>query len=132
MTRVLINMFNFDASGFNPLFFMLGDENNEFDAKDLLMLSMVSGGKGFLGNTGGMNPLMLMALTNKGEGQNNNDLMSLMVMSQMMGGQNPFGNVAPVAPVQAAPAQVDVATFVNSLKSNPELLKQLKDELNKE
>lgn len=132
MTRVLINMFNFDATGFNPLFFMLGDEENEFDMKDLLMLSMMSGGKNLFGSTNGMNPLMLMALTDKNNGEGGNDLMNVMLMSQMMGGQNPFSGITPVAPAQTAPAAVDAASFVAALKANPELLKQIKDELNKE
>ena len=57
----------------------------------------MSGGKNlFGGNAGGMNPLMLMALTDKGEGgEKTNDFLSLMFMSQMMGGQNPLQPTAP-------------------------------------
>ena len=134
MTRVLINMFNFDASGFNPLFFMLGDEENDVDMKDLLMLSMMSGGKGMFGGNNGMNPLMLMALTNKGEGENN-DMLSLMLMSQMMGGQNPLQNIVPTTSTpEAAPSApgFDVTSFVENLKKNPDLAKTIKDALNAE
>lgn len=133
MTRVLINMFNFDATGFNPLFFMLGDEENDVDMKDLLMLSMMSGGKNMFGNAGGMNPLMLMALTNKGDGENN-DMFNLMLMSQMMGGQNPLQNIVPTTPSPEAPtnAGFDVNSFVENLKKNPDLAKSIKEALNKE
>lgn len=136
MTRVLVNMFNFDANGFNPLFFALGDENSDFDIKDLIMLQMMTGNKNPLGNMNGMNPFMLMALTDKGEGQNN-DMMNLMLMSSMMGGQNPFGNVVPPATTPATPEQTltpgfDVSAFVDNIKKNPELAKALKDALNAE
>lgn len=98
MTRVLVNIFNFDAGGFNPLIFALSDESSEFDVKDFILLQAMSGGKNlFGGNAGGMNPLMLMALTDKGEGENGN-LFNLMLMSQMMGGQNPLQPAAPAAP----------------------------------
>ena len=100
MTRVLVNIFNFDAGGFNPLIFALSDESSEFDVKDLMLLQMMSGGKNlFGGNSGGMNPLMLMALTgDKGEDGKTNDLFSLMLMSQMMGSQSPLQPTAPAAP----------------------------------
>ena len=136
MTRVLVHMFNFDVNGFNPLFFALGDENSDFDLKDLVMLQMMTGGKGSLGNMNGMNPFLLMALTEKGEGQNN-DMMNLMIMSQMMGGQNPFANVVtpavtPSTPDQTLEAGYDVSSFVENLKKNPELANAIKAALNAE
>jgi hypothetical protein len=134
MTRVLVNVFNFDAGGFNPLIFALSDETSDFDIKDMLMLQMMTGNNNvFGGNAGGMNPLMLMALTGKGEGEGN-DMLNLMVMSQMMGGQNPLNNIVPqpVAPAQAAPQGFDVNSFVDNLKKNPDLAKQIKDALNNE
>lgn len=138
MTRVLVNVFNFDAGGFNPLIFALSDENSEFDVKDLLMLQMMTGNNNILGGNSGMNPLMLMALTGKGEGEGN-DLMSLMLMSQMMGGQNPLQNIVPqnvapknVAPQTVNPTTLDVDALVENLKKNPDLANKLKDALNKE
>lgn len=135
MTRVLVNVFNFDAGGFNPLIFALSDENSDFDIKDMVMLQMMTGNNNiFGGNAGGMNPLMLMALTGKGEGENN-DLMNLMIMSQMMGGQSPLQNIVPQTKPEAVPAEnagFDVNSFVENLKKNPELAKQIKDALNAE
>lgn len=124
MTRVLINMFNFDANGFNPILFMLGNKESEFDIKDLVMIQMMSGNKNLFGNgNNGMNPLMLMALSDKGEGFGN-DMFTLMAMSQMMNGQNLFQNVAP----QNNVPNVDI--IVETLKKNPELIKEIKDKLN--
>lgn len=135
MTRVLVNVFNFDAGGFNPLIFALSDENSDFDIKDMVMLQMMTGNNNiFGGNTGGMNPLMLMALTGKGEGEGN-DMLNLMIMSQMMGGQNPLQNIVPPVKQEAAPAATtgfDVNAFVENIKKNPELAKQIKDALNAE
>ena len=127
MTRVLVNVFNFDAGGFNPLIFALSDENSEFDVKDLLMLQLMTGNNVLGGNVGGINPLMLMALTGKGDGEGN-DFMNMMIMSQMMGGQNPLQNIVPQ---QSTPA-LDVDALVENLKKNPDLANKLKDALNKE
>lgn len=137
MTRVLVNMFNFDAAGFNPFFFMLGSEESEFDIKDLLMLQMMSGNNNVLGGSAnGMNPLMLMMLAGK-EGGEGNDMFSLMAMSQMMGGQNPLQNIVnpastPAAPVTPATPAFDAAAFVENLKKNPDLANQIKAALNAE
>jgi hypothetical protein len=129
MTRVLVNIFNFDAGGFNPLIFALSDETSDFDIKDMLMLQMMTGKNNpFGGNTNGMNPLMLMALSDKGIGEGN-DMFSLMLMSQMLGGQNPLQNIAPKT--DETPA-VDVKSLVENIKKNPEFAKQLKDALNAE
>lgn len=141
MTRVLVNVFNFDAGGFNPLIFALSDENSDFDVKDLLMVQMMTGKNNLFGGSN-MNPLMLMALTGKGEGENN-DMLNLMLMSQMMGGQNPLQNIVPqqVAPqtVTSEPvatpdtsAAFDVTAFVENLKKNPDLANKIKDALNAE
>lgn len=129
MTRVLVNVFNFDAGGFNPLIFALSDENSEFDVKDLLMLQMMTGNNVLGGNVGGINPLMLMALTGKGEGENN-DFMNMIIMSQMMNGQNPLQNIVPQTS-QPVPT-LDVDALVENLKKNPDLANKLKDALNKE
>ena len=135
MTRVLVNVFNFDAGGFNPLIFALSDENSEFDLKDLVMLQMMTGNNLLGGNTGGMNPLMLMALTGKGEGEGN-DMLNLMIMSQMMGGQNPLQNiVAPqpaTTPVVNEQSAFDINSFVENLKKNPDLANKIKEALNAE
>lgn len=132
MTRVLVNMFNFDASGFNPFFFMLGSEESEFDVKDLMMLQMMSGNKN-LGNLGGMNPLMLMMLSDKGQG--GNDMLSLMAMSQMMGGNNLFPNITPSVvkqPTTEEKPAFDIESFVENIKKNPELANKLKAALSAE
>lgn len=144
MTRVLVNVFNFDAGGFNPLIFALSDESSEFDVKDLLMLQMMTGNNVLGGNTGGINPLMLMALTGKGETEGN-DMFNLLVMSQMMGGQNPLQNIVPqnITPQTVTPQPVnasvvneaptfDVNSFVENLKKNPDLANKIKDALNAE
>ena len=136
MTRVLVNVFNFDAGGFNPLIFALSDETSEFDVKDLLMLQMMTGNNVLGGNTGGMNPLMLMMLSGK-EGGEGNDMFSLLAMSQMMGGgSNPLQGltnpVKPAAPATPAAPAFDAAAFVENLKKNPDLAKQIKDALNAE
>lgn len=135
MIRVLVNVFNFDAGGFNPLIFALSDESSDFDIKDMLMLQMMTGNNNmFGGSSNGMNPLMLMALTGKGDGENS-DMLNLMIMSQMMGGNNPLQNIVPQAksetPAEQAPG-FDVTSFVDNLKKNPELAKQIKDALNAE
>lgn len=135
MIRVLVNVFNFDAGGFNPLIFALSDESSDFDIKDMLMLQMMTGNNNmFGGSSNGMNPLMLMALTGKGDGENN-DMLNLMIMSQMMGGNNPLQNIVPQAKSEAPAEQTpgfDVTSFVDNLKKNPELAKQIKDALNAE
>ena len=124
MTRVLINMFNFDANGFNPILFMLGNKENEFDIKDFVMLQMMSGNKNLFNNgVNGMNPLMLMALSDKNEGFGN-DMFSLIALSQMMNGQNPLQNVVS----QNNTPTVDA--IVETLKKNPELVKEIKEKLN--
>lgn len=125
MTRVLINVYSFEANGFNPVLFALADEGNDFGVDDLFMLSMTDKGKDLLGKTG-MNPLMLMMFANKGENNSfGNDALSLMLMSQMLGGQNPLQ----LNPVQSAPIQQTTSAedIVNALKNNPDLLKQIKD-----
>lgn len=135
MIRVLVNVFNFDAGGFNPLIFALSDESSDFDIKDMLMLQMMTGNNNmFGGSSNGMNPLMLMALTGKGDGENS-DMLNLMIMSQMMGGNNPLQNIVPQAKSEAPAEQApgfDVTSFVDNLKKNPELAKQIKDALNAE
>ena len=139
MTRVLVNVFNFDAGGFNPLIFALSDENSDFDVKDLLMVQMMTGKNNLFGGSN-MNPLMLMALTGKGEGESN-DMLNLMLMSQMMGGQNPLQNIVPQTPqtVTSEPTVkpsvdtvFDVNAFVENLKKNPDLANKIKDALNAE
>jgi hypothetical protein len=126
MTRVLINVYSFEANGFNPVLFALADESNDFGVDDLFMLSMTDKGKELLGKTG-LNPAMLMMLASKDEDKNfGNNMMSMFLMSQMFGnGQNPFQfNPVQTAPVQHTTSAEDV---INTLKSNPDLLKQIKD-----
>ncbi len=131
MTRVLVNAFAFNTTGFNPLIFAMCDEDNEFDMKDLFMLQAITGNNMFGGNS--MNPLMMMAFANKdGEGFGN-DMFSLMAMSQMMGGQNPFQNItAPKVENDKPTASFDVNAFVENLKKNPDLANQIKTALNAE
>ena len=90
-TRVLINMFNMDNSGFNPLLFAMS--NKDMDMSTLMMLSMSPQGKSLFGqNNGEINPMMLMLMGNK-EDSGNNDMLSTMMMMQMMGGNNSMGNM---------------------------------------
>lgn len=131
MTRTLINMFNFDASGFNPILFMLSDEDNEFDFKDLFMLQAMTGNKVLGRNNGAFNPMMLMMLNKDGEGFGN-DMFSLMAMSQMIGGQNPFQNITAPKVENDKPTPFDVNAFVENLKKNPDLANQIKTALNAE
>lgn len=109
MTRVLVNMFNFDSTntGFNPIMFAMA-EGDKFDVKSLMMLSMMPEGKNLFN---GINPMMLMMLDNNG---NNNDLMSMMMLSQM-GGVNMFNQPK--------------KTELSDILSNPELVAQLKEAL---
>ena len=100
------------------------------------MLQMMTGNNVLGGNTGGMNPLMLMMLSGK-EGGEGNDMFSLLAMSQMMGGgSNPLQGltnpVKPAAPATPAAPAFDAAAFVENLKKNPDLAKQIKDALNAE
>jgi hypothetical protein len=82
ITRVLINVYHFEDSGFNPVLFALGDEENNFGVEDLLMLSMTEGGKELLSKTG-VNPLMLMMFASKGDqNPNSSDIASLMLKTQ--------------------------------------------------
>ena len=131
MTRVLVNAFAFNTTGFNPLIFAMCDEDNEFDMKDLFMLQAITGNNMFGGNS--INPLMMMAFANKdGEGFGN-DMFSLMAMSQMMGGQNPFQNITvPKFENDKPTAPFDVNAFVENIKKNPYLANQIKTALNAE
>ena len=90
-TRVLINMFNMDNTGFNPLLFAMS--NKDMDMSTLMMLSMSPQGKSLFGqNNGGINPMMLMLIGNK-EGDGDNDTLKTMMMMQMMNGNNSFGDM---------------------------------------
>ena len=111
MTRVLVNMFNFNSNntGFNPIMFAMA-EGDKFDVKSLMMLSMMPEGKNLFN---GINPMMLMMLDNNG---GSSDLMSMMMLSQMNG--NPF-----------TPAKQETKPELNAILANPELLAQLKEAL---
>ena len=61
---------------------MLSDDKN-FDVKDMLMISMMTGNNDFTGN---MNPLMLMLMMDD-NGEKNDWLMPLMLMSGGLMGQ---------------------------------------------
>lgn len=84
--KTVVNMFgNMKAGGFNPM--MLALANGEMNAKDLLIMQMFQGGVTTQANQ--MNPMLMMALIDKGE---DSSMLEAMMMMQMMGGQfpNPF------------------------------------------
>lgn len=81
--KTVVNMFgNMKTGGFNPM--MLALANGEMEAKDLLMMQMFQGGG--LSQTNQMNPMLMMALMDKGE---DSSMLETMLMMQMMGGQTP-------------------------------------------
>lgn len=125
MTRVIVNMFNFDGSGFNPLIFALTDESSDFNMEKLMMLSMLNP-NGMNMSTNGMNPFMLMMLMKDG---GNSDLTNLFIMQQMMGGNGMTGLFQ--TPVQQQ-KKSEASTLLENLKNNPELKSQLKAVLNAE
>lgn len=65
------------------MFAMLSDDQN-FDVKDMLMISMMTGNNDFAGN---MNPMMLMLMMDD-KNEKNNWLMPLMLMNSGMMGQS--------------------------------------------
>lgn len=121
MTRVLVNMFNFNSNntGFNPIMFAMS-EGDKFDVKSLLMLSMMPEGKNLFN---GINPMMLMMLDNNGGGS---DMMSMMMFSQMMqGSTNPFAFTKPEV-VKENPT-LGPNTSIDNILNNPELVEKLKE-----
>lgn len=91
--RTLVNFFNFDSNGFNPLLYavMKGDT---FDMQSLMLLSATPQGKKLFSNMGGgFNPMLLAMMDKNKEGDSNSMLEGMMMMSMMGGGQNPFQNM---------------------------------------
>lgn len=79
--KVVVNMFgSMQANGFNPMMLAMADGN--MDAKDLMVGQMMQNG-----NSGQMDPMLMMALMDK---EGDNSMIETMMMMKMMGGQMNF------------------------------------------
>lgn len=79
--KVVVNMFsNMQINGFNPMMLAMADGN--IDVKDLMMMQIMQNG-----NSGQMNPMLMMAIIDK---DGDNSMLETMMMMQIMGGQMNF------------------------------------------
>lgn len=94
MVRVVVSLAGNVGGQINPMLAL----SNKDDKDALLPLLMMNQNGGALG----MNPMMLMMLTDKGEGTSMKDMLSAMSGGNMFGGM--FGQVPQLAKVKEAPA----------------------------
>lgn len=79
--KVVVNIFsNMQVNGFNPMILAMAESN--MDMKDLMLMQMMQEG-----NTGQMNPMLMVAMMDKDGG---NSMLETILMMQMIGGQMNF------------------------------------------
>ena len=135
--RVLVNYFNIDNSGFNPLLFAV--MKGEFNMESLMLLSATPQGKKLFNNLNGtgFNP-MFLALMNKDKEEDGGDsmLQTMMMLSIMNnnGIQNPLSNIfggqssVQSAPIpEPTPIQTSIPTDTSELSSLSKKVDSLTD-----
>ena len=135
--RVLVNYFNIDNSGFNPLLFAV--MKGEFNIESLMLLSATPQGKKLFNNLNGtgFNP-MFLALMNKDKEEDGGDsmLQTMMMLSIMNnnGIQNPLSNIfggqssVQSAPIpEPTPIQTSIPTDTSELSSLSKKVDSLTD-----
>lgn len=135
--RVLVNYFNIDNSGFNPLLFAV--MKGEFNMESLMLLSATPQGKKLFNNLSGtgFNPMFLALMNKDKEGDSGDSMLQTVMMMSMMGNggmQNPLSNIfggqssvqsTPIS--EPTPIQTSIPTDTSELLSLSKKVDSLTD-----